>query len=167
MNLHAIKKHVLKNKEEILKAYAVSMERRADVAEMKVIIENAIKEVLAENEFKIMFGYDEVIGVKIIKEVDHVYFIDNELVEEYNKAFFEKIKNNKKYYDFFGLELGSYHEKMGYYEANYGYYFDADKKLVDLVRAYHINPLKRYDIELIEKELIIIGNIVKFLKKRY
>lgn len=36
MNLHAIKNHVLKNKEEILKAYAVSMERRADVAEMKV-----------------------------------------------------------------------------------------------------------------------------------
>ena len=96
MNLHAIKNHVLKNKEEILKAYAVSMERRADVAEMKVIIENVIKEVLAENEFKIMFGYDEVIGVKIIKEVDQVYFIDNELVEEYNKAFFEKIKNNKK-----------------------------------------------------------------------
>ena len=53
---------------------------------------------------------------------------------------------------------------MGYYEANYGYHFDADKKLVDLVRAYHINPLKRYDNELIEKELIIIGNIVKFLK---
>lgn len=164
MNLQAIKNHVFKNKEEILKAYAVSMERRADVAEMKVIIENVIKEVLEENEFKVLFGYDEVIGVKIIKDVDHVYFIDNELVEEYNKAFFEKIKNNKKYYEFFGLEYGSYHNKMGYYEANYGYHFDADKKLVDLVRAYEVKPFKCYDNDVIEKELIIIGNIVKLLK---
>lgn len=165
MNINDIKKHVFKHKLEILEAYAVSMERRAEVAEMKLIIENVIKEVLEENEFKVLFGYNEVIGVDIIKEVDHVYFIDNEMVEEYNKAFFEKVKNNKKYYEYFGLELGSYHDKMGYYEANHGYHFEADKKLVDLVRGYDLNPSKKYGNELLEKEIKIIGDIVKLLKR--
>lgn len=159
-----VQKHFEKNIVEIKSAFIEALARREQVAEMKKYIESVVKEVLSENNFNVLFGYEDVIDIKVVKEIDHIYFIDNEQVEAYNKAFFEKVKENKKYYEFFELELGSFESRMGYYEANRGSHFEQDKKLVKLVRAYKENPSKEYDLDLLEKEFNLVSELMQYYK---
>lgn len=165
LEISEIQKHFEKNIVEIKSAFQEAVSRREKVAEIKQYIESVVKEVLAENEFKVLFGYNEVIGVDIVKDIDYIYFIDNEQVESYNKAFFEKVKDNKKYYDFFELELGYFEPRMGYYEAGRGSHFEQDKKLVKLVRAYKENPSNDYDLDLLEKEFNIVSELMQYYNK--
>lgn len=159
MNIEAIKNHFVKNRAEIAVAYNEAIAHRELVAEINAMIKGIAEEVLKENDFKIADNFISAVENNEIKDYDLIYFLADS--DAYNNAFYEKVKDNKKYYDFFEMELGSYDPRMGFYEASWG--FEYDKKLVDLVRSYKIDPNKSYDKGIIDKEIEIIGELLSIM----
>lgn len=161
------KVRLLENKAELEISFAECVALRAEREAMAAEIKALREKVLANGEYKVRFGYAEVIDCEIIKNADYVYFIDEEHMNAYNDAFIEEVKNHENFLKYFGLVDKDLKEfRVGLFETSNADSLEADRKLSKMIRMIINNPAiinKSFDYNDFEKEFKLVGELLKTL----
>lgn len=146
------KEKVLAKKEVILELYTNCLTARDQAKKVKTLIDEVTQEILNENEFRVRFGYGDVIGHTIIKDVDFIAFIDDEDLVKLNEQFLERIKDNELYLSYYNLSAmdETFKKNIVFIYPNAADYLKVDVELINFFGEI-VNYDKNYKVNYAEQ----------------